>query len=296
MAVGIDVGTQTEWAGLVKRDLVRPDSLLAPPPDTPTPPDDMLTEKPQFIHAVPEINRPPPVQPQRLPERPPQTASLLERRQNRGLLNPHIALPESSRPIDELNDDVPLSPPTTRALLSPLPEANRRHAGHTPLIDRALSPAEETTAQLPVAEELEVQPPAENRVATPDLDEALTGALTLPSNPVDGAEDHIELSALDKVLGKIAKQQAVLRGEFDDEDEPSPKTESTKAAPIKALPKSRAGSNSEPISDALEMTDDGLALSRKGSADSHRSGATEEIDGIILKTPPSNFGAPLGSL
>ncbi|KAH7379408.1 hypothetical protein DE146DRAFT_317713 [Phaeosphaeria sp. MPI-PUGE-AT-0046c] len=281
MAVGIDVGTQTDWAGLVKHDLVRPDTFLVPPSDTPTPPDDMLTEKPQFIHAVPEIRRPPPVK----PTRPFQTASLLERRANRANLDPHFTLP-----LDELNDEVPLSPPTSRALLSPLPEANKRHAGHTPLIDRALSPAEEAEVRLPVAEELEVQAPAEDRAATPDLDEALTGALTLPPNPVDGAEDHIELSALDKVLGKIAKQQAVLRGEFDD-DETSPKTEST--MPVS---KRRAGSKSETQSDALEMTDDGLALSRKGSADSHRSGATEEIDGIILKTPPSNFGAPLGSL
>lgn len=315
------VGTQTDWQGLVKCDVVRPDMLLpsSPPPDTPTPPHDdmMLTEKPQFFHAVPEIRRDPPVQPEPI-ERPPQTSSLLQRRA--ASLNPHIALPTVSRPVDELNDEVPLSPPTTRALLSPLPEANRRHAGHTPLIDRALSPAEEAAQPtLPIAEELEVQPPADDRVATPDLDEALTGALTLPANPVDGAEDHIELSALDKVLGKIAKQQAVLRGEFDDEDEPSPKAESSSGVnePSSHAESSSAAIDSSPqaesstaaaskarrkssadyfISDSLEMTDEGLKLSRKGSADTTRSGATEEIDGIRLKAPSSNFGAPMGQL
>jgi hypothetical protein len=278
----------------------------SPPPDTPTPPHDdmMLTEKPQFLHAVPEIRRHPPVQPESI-ARPPQTSSLLQRRAAN--LNPHIALPSVSRPLDELNDEVPLSPPTTRALLSPLPEANTRHAGHTPLIDRALSPAEEAAhPQLPIAEELEVQPPADDRVATPDLDEALTGALTLPSNPVDGAEDHIELSALDKVLGKIAKQQAVLRGEFDDEDEPNPKAESSLAvkdpspqaesSPAAASKARRKSSADDFISDSLEMTDEGLKLSRKGSADTTRSAATEEIDGIRLKTPSSNFGAPMGQL
>lgn len=314
--MGRSVGTQTEWAGLVKTDVVRPDMFLlsshSPPPDTPTPPHDdmMLTEKPQFIHAVPQIRRQAPVQPEpfevesssQLP-RPPQTSSLLARRAAN--LNPHIALPSSSRPVNELNDEVPLSPPTTRALLSPLPEANTRHAGHTPLIDRALSPAEEgAEPHLPIAEELEVQPPEDDRVATPDLDEALTGALTLPSNPVDGAEDHIELSALDKALGKIAKQQAVLRGESDDEDEPAPTAEASSAT-IDPTPQAesstaagtrRAGSAREPISDFLEMTDEGLKLSRVGSADSNCSGPVEAIDGIKLKQRSLNFGAPMGQL
>jgi hypothetical protein len=80
------------------------------------------------------------------------------------------------------------------------------------------------------------------------------------------------------MLGKIAKQQATLRGEFDDDEDSKPEPNP---------------SSKEKVEDS---TEDGLPLSRKGSADSRRSGTTEEVDGVILKTPPSNFGAPLGSL
>jgi hypothetical protein len=138
---------------------------------------------------------------------------------------------------------------------------------------QALSPTDEVGSEL-VKQEATKQQAVADGSASPDVDTALTGALTLPANPVDGAEDSIQLDALDHVLGKIAKQQAILRGEFD--DEPESKTHSQ--------------------ADAVDATDDGLSLSRKGSADSRRSTATEEYDGVILKSPPSNFGAPLGSL
>jgi hypothetical protein len=261
--VYVNAGTQTKWAGLTQRETVRPDILLSAPPNTTTPPDEMITGKPQFVYGVTSI-----AQPQFVPHRPaPPPSSLLERRQNRLGLDAHIPMPSAS--LSDLNDEGPMSPPTTRALLSPLPEANKRHAGHTPLIPRALSPAPGTLPE----EQAPEQDATNDQNASPDLDQALTGALTLPSNPVDGAEDRIELSALDKVLGKIAKQQAELRGEFDDEPAPKP----------------------DPKTDEIDL-EDGLRLSRKGSADSHRSGATEEVDGVILKSPPSNFGAPLGSL
>ncbi|KAF1917225.1 hypothetical protein BDU57DRAFT_513360 [Ampelomyces quisqualis] len=276
MAKYIDAGTQTKWAGIMQRDTVRPDIPRAPPLDTTTPPDDMITQKEQHFYGIPSIRQPTFSVPNAAPPAP----SLLERRQNRVGLTPHIPLPPNTLPSDlppsELHDDVPRSPATTHALLSPLPEANKRHAGHTPLIPRALSPEPEAAAEM-AQQEAARQEAAEDRVATPDLDEALSGALTLPSNPVDGAADHIELDALDKILGKIAKQQTTLRGEFDDEDsKPEPKT--------------------SPKAETVDTTEDSLPLSRKGSADSRRSGATEEVDGVILKSPPSNFGAPLGSL
>jgi hypothetical protein len=266
MPAYVEAGTQTEWAGLMQCTLVRPEILLSAPHNTTTPPDDMLTEKAQFIHGYPAIASPPHI----LQATPPM-ASLLERRQNRTLLNPHIPLP-AKMASHELNDDVPLSPTTTHALLSPLPEANRLHAGHTPLIPRALSPAME----VPAAPLEQAHAPADDKAATPDADEGLTGALTLPTNPVDGADDgHIPLNKLDAVLSKISRQQAELRGEFPDE-------------PAKIT---------SPTVNVTEMpSEEGMPLSRKGSADSHRSGMTEEVDGVILKTPPSNFGAPFGSL
>ena len=270
MANYVDVGTQTKWAGLMQRETVRPQTLLSPPPDTSTPPDDMLTEKSQFMYGgiVPSIASPELHQDDQTT--PTASSSLLERRRNRAGLDARIDLPSAS---DALNDEVTYSPPPSNALLSPIPEANKRHAGHTPLIPRSLSPEREPAL---AGEQPNAQQTADDGNATPDADQGLKGALTLPTNPVDGAqEDHIGLETLDQVLNKIAKQQKILRGEFDDEPEKEPKE--------------------KPRMDSVEVGEDDLPLSRKGSADSRRSN-TEEVDGVILKSPRSNFGAPLGSL
>jgi hypothetical protein len=271
----VDAGTQTKWAALTQCETVRPNMLLSAPPYTTTPPDEMMTEKSQFVYGVPSI-----AEPQSVPHRPAPPPSLLERRQNRLGLNPHIPLPAARLPASasaselEVTNEDPLSPPPTRALLSPLPEANKRHAGHTPLIARTPSPQPQVATEHLAVENPEQQT-TEDGTATPDADLALKGALTLPLNPVDGAEDRIQLTALDSMLAKISKQQAELRGDVDNE--------------------SRRPSESKTNEEV--DAEDGLRLSRKGSStDSHRSGATEEIDGVVLKTPPSNFGAPLGSL
>jgi hypothetical protein len=259
MANYVDASTQTKWAGLMQRESVRPDILLSPPRDTTTPPEEMLTDKLQFVHGVPSCPEPRPVHPSAAP-----ALSLLERRMNKAGLVPRIEMPPS-----DLNDEMPMSPPPTHALLSPLPEANKRHAGHTPLISHSPASDKEPVIAKKVAKEEQ----AADGAASPDADIALTGALTLPSNPVDGTEDTIELSALDNVLSHIAKQQAALRSDFDDENK----------------------SKSPPERGSAGTTDDGLPLSRKVSADSRRS-AAEEYDGVRLKSPPSNFGAPFGSL
>jgi hypothetical protein len=260
MANYVDASTQTKWAGLMQRESVRPDILLSPPRDTTTPPDDMLTDKLQFVYGVPACPEPGPVYSNAAPP-----LSLVYRRMNKAGLVPRIEMP----PAEDLDDEVLSSPPPTHALLSPLPEANKRHAGHTPLI--AHSPASEKERVL--AKEVATGEQAADGAASPDLDRALIGALTLPSNPVDGTEDTIELSALDSVLSHIAKQQAALRSDFDEENK----------------------AKSPPEKGSSGSTDDGLPLSRKVSAGSRRS-AAEEYDGVLLKSPPSNFGAPLGSL
>lgn len=266
----VHASTQTRWAGLMQKDTVRPDALLlSPPHDTPTPPDEMLTQKPQFMYggAVPTI-KPPSPQEHQFPSTPP-AATLLERRRNLLGLDARIEMPRASH---ELNDEIPFSPPTTHALLSPLPEANRRHAGHTPLIPRSLSPEPEKLA--------EAHDTVDDDSMAPELDEdkGLTGALTLPSNPMDGTQDadHIGLKALNEVLGKISKQQRTLRGEFD-EDEPG------------------KDAKEFPRIDSVDAALEDLSLSRKGSADSRRSNM-EEVDGVLLKQPPTNFGAPFGQL
>jgi hypothetical protein len=245
-------GTQTDLTGPVQ-PIVRPDIRFSAPKDTSTPPEEAVSEKSRFASSVPFTMHPP----QNL------SSTLLAKRHNRPT---HIAMPPA-----EFNEQAPFSPPPTHALLSPLPKANRRDAGHTPLIPRSLSPASETQEEELVKEQPAEQlaAPEDDGVATPDEDQGLSGALTLPANPVDGAEEHFGLDELDHVLSKIAKQQATLRGEFDDEV----KKPQTVAEP--------------------QSYDDGMPLSRKASADSRKS---EFVDGVTLKTPPSNFGAPMGQL
>lgn len=253
----VDKGSQTIWAGLTRQS-IRPEILYSPPKDTSTPPAEMVTEKSQFPNGIPSIteshydgqNKP--------------MSTLLERRKNHPGLISKIPLPAS-----EFSDDVPLSPPPTHALLSPLPEANRRDAGHTPLIPRALSPSDSE-----VQEERESQPGHKQRTegdrsATPDADRGLKGPLTLPSNPLNGAPDNFGIQELDQVLNKIAKQQATLRGGFGDE------------------PKKSSSAVADP-----EM-DEETVLQRRRERSARGSGT---VDGVSLKSPPSNFGAPMGSL
>lgn len=256
MANYVDATTQTIWAGLAKRPSLRPDILFTAP-DTTTPPDDMMTEKPhslgQLSSAVQSLLYSPSVSTTSTAQ---EKLTLAERRKSRPGLVARISLPSS-----ELGDEVLPSPPPTHAILSPLPEANKRHAGHTPLIPRALSPVQAVEEQ-----SAQEAPAQEDRLTTPDGDKALSGPLVLPTNPVDGAEDLIALEALDDELSKIAREQDRF-SKLRDAPEPT----------------------------QAQQTADGLSLSRKGSAESHKSSEdVETVDGVRLKSPPLNFGVPFG--
>ncbi|KAF2126225.1 hypothetical protein P153DRAFT_434007 [Dothidotthia symphoricarpi CBS 119687] len=282
-----DAGTQTKWKGLTRGATVRPEALFSPPADTPTPPDDMMiTEKPQFLLQVENIaaispGEPSPEEEQSLSR----TMSLLERRRNPSGLVAHIDLPANVLPDDELSvldDQVPAkrrsmpvassmadelavlddeilpSPPPTHAALTPLPAINRLHAGHTPPIPNL--------SMLSTVDD-------ESRSATPQLDISLTGPLSLPSDPTQGAEDTIGLEALDDVLARIAKQQE----RFSPQD----------------AQESHQASGSSPT----RATHNGRSASRKGSTTSRRpSDHIKPVDGVILKSPPLNFGAPIGQM
>lgn len=333
-----DSAAQTEWAGLMQQS-VRPETLLSAPQDTTTPPAemaDMVTEKPQF-HTIPQFQFSRPNGNSNNPGSSRQT--IIERRANHPGLVARIDMP---RP--ELNDEVPLSPPpTARALLSPLPEANTRHAGHTPLLDRARSPEAEAKDLLDSQAEASSSVQQNDPVQTAEDDEALTGSLILPTDPSAAHDDSnfISLDRLDHELDRIARQQRHLRGDFsDDEGEPAqersgsepsaaPVQSENQPPPVSSPMLARPGSldpNSGPLlpttsasppsasspppmkslTQHLQSTaivgdgqEEDLPLSRKGSAEStnsRRSGATDEVDGVILKTPPSNFGTPIGQL
>jgi hypothetical protein len=251
-----DASTQTIWAGLTKMESVRPDILFTAP-DTTTPPAEMITEKSQGLDNIIAA-----AQLGTLDSNSTAFRSLLERRPNRPNLPSRISLPKA----DGFDDEIVPSPPPTHALLSPLPEANKRHAGHTPLIPRALSPVQDDqqTAQDALVEE-------EDQSATPKHDQPLIGPLMLPTNPVDSASDHIALDVLDAVLERVAKDQERF-SKLKDVPEPAAATAPTDGA------------------------DDDLSLSRKASADSRKSSTAEVVDGVRLKSPPLNFGAPIGQV
>lgn len=265
-----DAGTQTQWAALTRGAVVSPEFFLTAP-DTITPPDDVLTRKLQtaeMLNALPGGPR---------QQKPAATKglTLLERRGNNPELASGIRLPTPTQPYNsasQLDEESIPSPPPTQAAVSPLPAANKLYAGHTPLQPGSLSP---------VQAELEVAPTGlpEHDPPTPQQDPSLSGALslaTLPTNPVNGASEHISLQELDKVLEEVAYDQERFSRLKD-----APESSSSAQ-----LPKRRA---------SQETTDDGLPLSRKGSADS-RCSEVRYLNGIPLKSPPLNFGVPMGQL
>ncbi|EDU43869.1 hypothetical protein PtrSN002B_001532 [Pyrenophora tritici-repentis] len=259
-----DAETQTVWAGLTKMD-VRPDILFTAP-DTTTPPAEMIaTHKPLSLDNI--------VTAAQLGSLDPNSSfkTLLERRHNRPGIPTRISLPSS-----ELDDEVFPSPPPSHALMSPLPEANKRYAGHTPLLPRSFSPVQDDMPE--PAEEEAVEEP----VHAPDEDESLIGPLMLPTNPVDGASDHIALDVLDDVLEKVAKDQERF-SRLKDAPEPTPVAKDVEEdLPLsrKASADSRRSSNNSP----------------KSSTDSRKSSTASVVDGVRLKTPPLNFGMPIGQV
>ncbi|KAF1970843.1 hypothetical protein BU23DRAFT_556546 [Bimuria novae-zelandiae CBS 107.79] len=240
MVIYVDCGCQTEIAGLCEDAAPVPLALKKPqaPIETPTPPDDMALDKTQFPTQDAPVK---PYQDDQLATnlRP----SMLLKRKSRPPMIARISLPALS-----IGNENPLSPPPTEAVMSPLPAANKLHAGHTPIIPRAMSPL----------------PPSEGP-ASPG-DEGLSGPLTLPPQPGDGTEETIPLHVLAQELEKLALQQerTTLRS-GDSEPEP-------------------------------DHEDDAAPLSRKASRGSQRnpSDTVEVVDGVILKKPKMNMGAPLG--
>lgn len=314
MANYVEASTQTEWAGLMQKNIVCPDLCsLATYPNTSTPPDEPLTNKEQCVADYSSMSlaeqrgqlQTPPQSKEPSHEEVPtmSTSPLLARRQNRPNFVAHIDLPspEMRATAAALDDEVPISPPPSALVLSPLPEANKRFAGHTPLFagspngtSKENTPKKQPAGRvdinpivpeklqsLPVHELIVEQDPSEyadverdvepqlevdSPSRTPQEDIGLTGPLTLAPNPGDGTQDSILLSALDEQLSKVAQQR----------DE-----ELSKIARQRRLD---------------GAAEDGQPLSRQGSADS-RTSEVPAVDGVILKkTVPLNFGAPIGTV
>lgn len=106
---------------------------------------------------------------------------------------------------------------------------------------------------------------SEPSTPTPMQDIALSGPLVLPAQPGDGAEDRIELKVLDAELQKIAQEQEECKADV----------------PASVVSVDSACIDANPTSDG-ELA---VATGSPGSI---------EVDGVILKKPKMNLGAPLG--
>lgn len=179
-----------------------------------------------------------------------------------------------SLPTPDVDAEGPRSPPPTFAAMSPLPAANRLHAGHTPIIPRSRSPLQEP--EQPQEQEQE-QEQDENRQPSPDVDKALSGHLTLPADPhdLDGSDDRIMVSVLDARLETVARNRQLEPEESSVDQDTEQNTEN-------------GGDNSENGGNSNRQ--DVPETGRRSSADE-----VDDIDGVILKkNTPMNMGAPLG--
>jgi hypothetical protein len=289
----VDASAQTLIEGLTHNPIAHPSALL-PPTNTTTPPDDMAIDK-LHLDTTPSITK---TNMETLT-----SPTLLLRRKKRPPMVARISMPESVFGNVKFDVENPASPPPTETVLSPLPAANRLHAGHTPSIPRARSPLDRD----------ESDPP------TPIEDEALRGPLFLPPQPGDGTEDTIPLNALDAELEKVRLEQ---EKEDAEESVPPPPMPTNKGSthgpdPSQFQPAAKPTepplydpvpgnwNNSEDIrrssdcsGDTRRSSDNSEKVRRSSdySSGTRRSSADEVdvVDGVILKKPKMNLGAPLG--
>ncbi|KAF2638585.1 hypothetical protein P280DRAFT_363286, partial [Massarina eburnea CBS 473.64] len=165
---------------------------------TTTPPDDMM--------AINQIQRPaegvPSITMSKM-ENPNVSPVLFLRKKTRPRLEARISMPEVAR-FDPNN---PCFPPMSEAVMSPLPAANRLHAGHTPIVPRAQSPFHEFGDD----DDDDIQEQG---------DQSLSGPLTLPPQPGDGTEDRISLLVLEAELKRVAVEQGRLSKHSTNEEFP----------------------------------------------------------------------------
>lgn len=247
MAHYVDKAVQTHIEGLTRDPDARP-AALCPPTDTTTPPAETVVQKLQ-LHTgdPPTISK---TDPSPDADDTNMSPSQVFSRKNRPRLVARISLPAF-----EFDAETPLSPPPTHAVLSPLPAANKLHAGHTPIIPRALSPIQHYKSSGP---------------STPDQEEGLSGPLTLPPQPGDGAEDTIPLNVLNAELEKLRIEQEM------EERQKGPTAVVSDLSPELNRLSTKSSEN------------EGSQRSRKSSDD------VVVVDGVILKKPKMNLGAPLG--
>jgi hypothetical protein len=101
--------------------------------------------------------------------------------------------------------------------------------------------------------------------STPQHDEELSGPLSLPALPGDGSNDRIELAVLDAELERVAHERKRESGSQSEARSPDPSGE-------------------------ISGTEVPTTASTRRSSENE----VEVVDGVILKKPKWNMGAPLG--
>jgi hypothetical protein len=297
----VDASVQTLIEGLTRDPAAHPSALRPankqePPTDTPTPPDDMAIDKLHFSTG-PAISKADMIKVT--------SPTLLLRRKTRPPMVARISMPENKFQNISFDIENPASPPPTEAILSPLPAVNRLHAGHTPIIPRARSPL----------------PQEESDPPSPVADHPLSGPLFLPPQPGDGAEDAIPLTVLDAELEKLRLEQEREEQEESDPAQPEP-------MPTQAPTGNSGISHLQPAIDSIDATQhnhpshavynesevhthssSSSTNTRRTSDNSGETGRSsgnsggtrrssrdevEVVDGVRLKKPKMNLGAPLG--
>lgn len=190
-------------------------------------------------------------------------------------------------------DEVPRSPPQTRAALSPPPPAYLHHAGHTPL-RASTSSGQASPARSNLDGHLDTPTrsnTALNEVMTDgsDDDRPLKGPLMLPELPSNPDEENFTMDMLS------AKLQDLVEHPEDSEPmvlkTPSPAIEFADLEDTMA----KAAATNDTLATQPEGTDCKTA-SKSTSPTAVR--AEDAFDGGIKlrKKPSSNFGAPLGQM
>jgi len=196
---------------------------------------------------------------------------------------------ETHLPVDgakpDLIDDVPRSPPQSRAKLSPPPLKYRHLAGHTPLrgsIAGPISPALSTFSEhvdTPTRSNTTLN---ETLTANDPDDRPLKGPLMMPELPNQPGEENFTMSMLE------AKLQDMV--EHPEESEPM------------VMKSPSPGLNEVSQADELDKTNIETTVQPKNSESKSTSpqatkGADQLDGGIKLRKKPScNFGAPLGQM
>jgi hypothetical protein len=233
--------------------------------------------------------------------------TLLLRRKKRPSMVARISMPKSAFENIRFDVENPASPPPTEAVMSPLPAANRLHAGHTPIIPRARSPL----------------PQDESDPPSPVADQPLSGPLFLPPQPGDGAEDAIPLTVLDAELERLRLEQEREEQAEGAPTQPEPvpiqaPTGDSEPSQLQLQPAvdsidaTQHNHPSQAVYNESEIITHSFTSSTNTRRASDNSGETrrssdnsggtrrsshdevEVVDGVRLKKPRMNLGAPLG--